>query len=174
MVGMTRAKKIEYKELSDATPIQAAVFADLILGATLTQLHHKYGIDQSTIQRWCRQFKVIQPPIPHGRNTPLPPENRVTLLPKADIPVGLVRNPSLDNLDASGQPKDIGVQMYEYLEASLVALKAQLRVASDESYIKRQNAHDLATLHNVIATKATDLINAFTIGQRGESGDEED
>jgi transposase-like protein len=65
---------------------------------------------------------------------------------------------SLDNL------------LFGYVQESLKTLKAQVIIFSDESWIKRQSASELAILHGVITDKAIRLLEAAA--QANESGAE--
>jgi hypothetical protein len=55
----------------------------------------------------------------------------------------------------------IGTLLVEYLTESLSTLKEQLRVFSDEAWLKKQSASEAAILHGVIADKALRLLEAF-------------
>lgn len=65
-------------------------------------------------------------------------------------------------LDELGHKKrrDFGEKLADYLEANLNALTAQAKAVSDPAYIKRQAAHELATLHGVMADKGIRLLEA--------------
>ena len=52
--------------------------------------------------------------------------------------------------------------LFGYIEANLVALRAQANVAADESYLKRFPPQQLAVLHGVMADKAVRLLEALT------------
>jgi transposase-like protein len=67
-----------------------------------------------------------------------------------------------DKLDELGRKKkrDFGEKLAEYLEANLNALTAQAKAVSDPAYIKKQAAHELATLHGVMADKGIRLLEA--------------
>ena len=64
---------------------------------------------------------------------------------------------------ASGatQKKEIGDRLLEYLQASLTTLTAQVRAFSDEEWLKKQPASEVAVLHGVIADKAIRLLEAL-------------
>ena len=48
-----------------------------------------------------------------------------------------------------------------YLEANLTALREQTKVFSDERWLKKQDASEVAVLHGVLADKAVRLLEAF-------------
>jgi hypothetical protein len=52
--------------------------------------------------------------------------------------------------------------VYDYMLASLATLRKQAEVASDASYIRRQRAGELATLHGVMADKSLRLLEITT------------
>lgn len=55
----------------------------------------------------------------------------------------------------------IDVLLREYLEANLTALREQTKVFSDERWLKKQDASEVAVLHGVLADKAVRLLEAF-------------
>jgi hypothetical protein len=52
--------------------------------------------------------------------------------------------------------------VYDYLVQNLETLRAQSKAASDESYIHKQPAGELATLHGVMADKTIRLLEVTT------------
>ena len=52
--------------------------------------------------------------------------------------------------------------VYDYLVQNLETLRAQSRIVSDESYINKQPAGEMATLHGVIADKTVRLLEVTT------------
>jgi len=64
-------------------------------------------------------------------------------------------------LVAPQKKQAIGEQVYGLMEETIEALRAQLRATSDEVWIKRQSAADLAIFHGVLSDKCTRLLAAF-------------
>lgn len=70
------------------------------------------------------------------------------------------------NRDKPGVPKDdtqkesLDNLLFNYVQESLKTLTAQVIIFSDESWIKRQSASELAILHGVITDKAIRLLEA--------------
>lgn len=58
--------------------------------------------------------------------------------------------------------------LFGYLCANLEALQRQCKVASDETYLKRQPASELATLHGVMADKSIRLLEAALPAEQPE------
>lgn len=54
----------------------------------------------------------------------------------------------------------LGSLLCHYLQANLNALAEQAKIAGDPSYVRRQPAAELATLHGVMADKAARLLEA--------------
>lgn len=52
--------------------------------------------------------------------------------------------------------------VYDYLVQNLETLRAQSKIVSDESYIHKQPAGEMATLHGVIADKTVRLLEVTT------------
>ena len=57
--------------------------------------------------------------------------------------------------------------IYDYVIANLTALKAQAEVMSDETYLKKQSANELAICHGVMADKLVRLLEANAAARRG-------
>ena len=79
-----------------------------------------------------------------------------------------------DKLDELGckKKRDFGEKLATYLEANLNALTAQAKAVSDPVYIKKQAAHELATLHGVMADKGIRLLEAASqLGNDEDSAD---
>ena len=66
--------------------------------------------------------------------------------------------------------QELGEQVYSFLEESIETLTAQVRVARDEAWLKRQSAADLALLFGVLNDKTVRLLAAL---QPDPSGAEE-
>lgn len=79
-----------------------------------------------------------------------------------------------DKLEQVGTKKkrDFGEMLARYLEANLSALTAQAKAVSDPAYIKRQAAHELATLHGVMADKGIRLLEAAAQFSDDEDADQ--
>lgn len=56
---------------------------------------------------------------------------------------------------------DLGEEVFGYLEDCLTTLRHQLVVFGDAAWLKKQNAHDAAILHGVIADKTVRLLAAL-------------
>lgn len=52
-------------------------------------------------------------------------------------------------------------QLFGYLQESIAALRSQLGVFTDQDWLKKQSAADLAILHGVITDKTTRLLGAL-------------
>jgi hypothetical protein len=60
------------------------------------------------------------------------------------------------------QKKDIGLLLLAYLETNLNTLRMQAIHFSDEKWLFKQNAADLAVLHGVMTDKAIRLLEAMS------------
>lgn len=63
------------------------------------------------------------------------------------------------------QKREIGALLLEYLQTNLATLRKQSEVFSDEKWLKRQSASELAVLHGVLADKTIRLLEAVSVGQ---------
>lgn len=59
------------------------------------------------------------------------------------------------------QKEKIGELLLDYLAANLRALRLQSEIFSDDSWLKNQDAGELAVLHGVMTDKAIRLMEAF-------------
>ena len=57
--------------------------------------------------------------------------------------------------------KEIGELLLEYLETNLTTLKAQAEFFKDETWLRKQDAAELATLHGVMTDKSVRLLEAM-------------
>lgn len=75
---------------------------------------------------------------------------------KSELPTG--------KLDEIRQKKGARIDdlVYDYLVQNLETLRAQSKAVSDESYINKQPASEMATLHGVIADKTVRLLEVTT------------
>jgi transposase-like protein len=64
--------------------------------------------------------------------------------------------------------EEIGDRLIEYLNAALVTLRKQVEAFGDESWIKRQNASEVAVLHGVLADKTIRLLEALAGSAEGD------
>jgi hypothetical protein len=173
-------KRVIRREMSQMTPVQAAVIGDLMTGMAWKTIHDKYGVAQSTIENWLREFGMEKPPPQVGRNTPLPSSAQVMLHPRTRklVPPVEVQYPSYSNIDPeTGQVKDIRIQLVDYIQNSLLALNSQLLVGADPAWIAKQNAADIASFHKVVGDRLERLVAAFAAGQQVDNevfDDEED
>jgi transposase-like protein len=80
-----------------------------------------------------------------------------------DIPKGTVNSWKQRNMrDFATQKRErIGELLVSYLSTSLETLEAQARMFSNEEWLKKQNAADVAVLHGVVTDKAIRLLEAL-------------
>lgn len=65
--------------------------------------------------------------------------------------------------------RDLGGQLLDYVEESLITLTAHVRLARDPEWFKKQNAADLAIFHGVLVDKTTRILSAYQgAAERGE------
>jgi hypothetical protein len=87
---------------------------------------------------------------------------------------------SPDKLGELGSKKGerLDEMVYDYMVTNLKALQAQAEIASERTYIEKQPAGELATLHGVMADKTVRLLEATTrardVEQRRLSAGEEE
>ena len=67
--------------------------------------------------------------------------------------------------------EEIGELLVDYLHDMVQTMRAQMKVFSDESYLKKQPADEAAVLHGVIADKGFRLLEALSGAE--EEGSEE-
>lgn len=69
-----------------------------------------------------------------------------------------------DKLDELRRKKGARIDdlVYDYLVQNLETLRTQSKIMSDESYIKKQPAGEMATLHGVMADKTVRLLEVTT------------
>lgn len=81
------------------------------------------------------------------------------------IPHGTVkswkRRYATDSPVAPQKRAEIGDLLVEYLAENLKSLKAQAKLFQDHTWLAKQGAAELATLHGVMTDKAVRLIEAF-------------
>lgn len=78
------------------------------------------------------------------------------------IPKGTVSN--WKNRPKSGTQKkaeEVGELLVEYLHANLATLRKQVAFFSDEAWLKKQTASDVAVLHGVLTDKSIRLLEAL-------------
>ena len=136
---------------SDET--RAKVLADLALGKSAAQIARERGIDKALIGRWKKAAEL-----------------------QGLQPVATLKKSESENGSPDAQ-SDLGQLVAKYLESSLNALAAQMKVAADETYIRKQPASELAVLHGVIADKGFRLLEAayrhqLTLAQSESARDE--
>ncbi len=125
-------------------PTKATVIAELATGDSISAVAKRHQINKGTVSRWNREARMLVPTAPVAANAQ----------PDA----------------TQKRRREIGEQLYDYLEASITALTVQLRCFGDADWIKTQPAGELATLHGVIADKTVRLLAAY---QRGGDAPEE-
>ncbi len=69
---------------------------------------------------------------------------------------------------ASQKKEKIGDLLLEYLNASLITLRAQVEFFRDETWLREQDASSVATLHGVTTDKAIRLLEALSRSQEPE------
>ena len=78
------------------------------------------------------------------------------------IPKSTVSRWKNDPVPTDGtQKRDIGELILKYLQANLEALYSQAKVFTDEKWLKKQEASQLAVLHGVMTDKAIRIIEAM-------------
>lgn len=84
---------------------------------------------------------------------------------KYSVPRSTVRGwkKAYDNQDGgdSAPKKEIGTLLLEYLETNLNTLRVQAQFFTDESWLRKQDAAALATLHGVMTDKSVRLLEAM-------------
>jgi hypothetical protein len=126
-------------------PTKAMVLAELATGDSISAVAKRHNINKGTVSRWNREVP--------------------TLVPTA--PVAVVAQPDA----TQKRRREIGEQLYDYMQTSVETLTAQLRLFGTVDWLQKQPAGELATLHGVVADKTARLLAAY---QRGiESGDDE-
>lgn len=82
-----------------------------------------------------------------------------------NIPLGTVKSWRARTKTVAGvdpqKKAEVGDLLLEYLRANLAALKVQAEQFADKSWLKTQDASDLAVLHGVMTDKAVRLMEAF-------------
>lgn len=63
--------------------------------------------------------------------------------------------------EKSAPKKDVGTLILEYLQTNLETLKAQAEFFKDESWLRKQDAASVATLHGVMTDKSVRLLEAM-------------
>ena len=63
----------------------------------------------------------------------------------------------------------IGALIVDYLEQALETLSAQARTFADESWLRKQDASELAVLHGVLADKTIRILEALAESPHDES-----
>lgn len=112
--------------------IKAKVLADLTLGIDTQQtIADRHGLSVQTVRVWQNQSGLKQSPLHSPTDIMLP--SRI----------------------------DIGVLVFEYIEAGLKALKAQAELASDKAWLEKQPADGLYLFHGVLADKLIRLLAAI-------------
>lgn len=94
-----------------------------------------------------------------------------------NIPVGTIKywrakTETFNTVDLQKR-EEIGKRLHSYLLAALDALKSQTMVFSDETWLRKQPANELAVLHGVIADKGIRLLEAIATGAEDEEAEEE-
>lgn len=74
---------------------------------------------------------------------------------------------------ASQKKEKIGDLLLEYLNASLITLRAQVEFFRDETWLSKQDASSAATLHGVTTDKAIRLLEALSRSQESEDTEDE-
>lgn len=93
------------------------------------------------------------------------------------LPKGTVagwKNQALRESQAVATPTEqrrerIGALIVDYLEQALETLSAQARTFADESWLRKQDASELAVLHGVLADKTIRILEALAESPHDES-----
>lgn len=67
--------------------------------------------------------------------------------------------------------QQIGAKIMAYLGMAYDVLMAQLKVMGDESWLRKQTASDITTLHNTVHDNSIRLLEALSPGDEGEAED---
>lgn len=91
-----------------------------------------------------------------------------------NIPVGTLKywrakNEAFNQVDPQKRD-EISERLHAYLIGALGALAVQTKVFSDEAWLKKQPAHELAVLHGVLADKGIRLLEARSAEPEGDEG----
>lgn len=90
------------------------------------------------------------------------------------IPLGTVKAWAVEvrrenGVDAvSDRRERIGALLVDYIEAALVALRAQAEQFSDKTWLARQPASEVAVLHGVIADKTIRILEALAVDESAD------
>lgn len=112
---------------------KAAVMAALLQGQSVTRVAKDYDIPKGTVSGWKK---------------------------KAEQAAG----DSLEQIPTQkrGGEERIGELLLEYIQQNVQALRAQAEQFSDEQWLKKQSASEVATLHGVMTDKAVRLLEALS------------
>lgn len=90
------------------------------------------------------------------------------------IPKGTVsgwKKQAEEKSNNSTQKKEIGSLLLDYLRTNLQTLKKQSEVFSDERWLKKQSASEVAVLHGVLADKTIRLLEALADQEESPEAD---
>lgn len=135
-------------------PTRAAVLAMLATGHSIRKTAKECGVGVATVSRWRDE----NPP-----PTPTAPAEMAVVVPSA----GTVFHES----GTQKRRREIGEQLYDYMQTSVETLTAQLRLFGDRDWLQKQPAGELGTLHGIVADKTVRLLAAY---QRGEESATDD
>jgi transposase-like protein len=83
--------------------------------------------------------------------------------------VGYWKSQRVDSPKLSDPKRErMGQLIIEYVEAALLALKAQAGVFANEKYITKQSASEAAVLHGVLADKAIRILEGIATSNERE------
>jgi hypothetical protein len=133
---------------------RAAVLALLATGTSIRKAAKECGVGVATVSRWRDENP---PPVP---------------LASPDMAVIPASDGTVFREDGTQKRRrEIGEQLYDYMQTSVETLTAQLRLFGDRDWLAKQPAGELGTLHGIVADKTARLLAAY---QRGiESSDEQ-
>lgn len=111
---------------------KASVMAALLTGQSVSQVAAEYRIPAGTVKAW-----------------------------KAGMTAGLAGDRVASASEPTTKKSQIGELLVDYLAANLAALKAQVEVFRDPTWLRQQTASDAAVLHGVMTDKAVRLLEAL-------------
>jgi len=75
----------------------------------------------------------------------------------------------LDDQAIQKKEAELGGLLMEYLQENVKALRAQAEQFSDEEWLKKQSASEVATLHGVMTDKAVRLLEALSASDQPDA-----
>ncbi len=132
--------------------VKEAVRLGLLTGQSMADLATTYNVPLSTVKSWKAR----------GFGHP------------ASIPAGQPAEPDPARLPppAARISREIGEQMVSYIMEAIHALRAQMNVIGDETWLRQQRASEIAILYRTLADKVVELLAAIEAGVEQEAAQE--